>query len=267
MFDKFIESGSDAEKNTRRTYFLVSTIVVGILFITGVIASIYAQEIALGTDEFELGALLTPITPEVAKSEPDPRQQQPQSQRTDDDIPVRQAAIDRIADSTKIPETTSVVANTQKELPYGRVRFDNYDSLELGQPNSTSSGTDAVTGSTSRPATNVELAEDTTPPEPPPVVKAKPKPMVSKGPVNGYATSLPKPAYPAVARAINLTGDVSVQVLIDESGNVVSAKVVSGHPFFRQDAERAAWKAKFKPTYLGDSPVRVTGVITYRFSK
>ena len=122
-------------------------------------------------------------------------------------------------------------------------------------------------GTASQPPTKVEEVENTTPRKPPHAVKEKPKTIVSKGPVNGYATSLPKPAYPAVARAINLTGDVTVQVLIDESGNVISAKVTNGHPFFRQDAERAAWKAKFKPTYLADVPVKVTGVITYRFSK
>ncbi|HEX5601436.1 MAG TPA: energy transducer TonB, partial [Pyrinomonadaceae bacterium] len=58
---------------------------------------------------------------------------------------------------------------------------------------------------------------------------------------------------------------VSVQVLIDETGRVVSAKAVSGHPLLTLDAQRAALQARFSPTKLGDQPVRVSGVITYNF--
>jgi protein TonB len=98
-----------------------------------------------------------------------------------------------------------------------------------------------------------------------PVVK---KPVTqSKGVVNGFAIDLPKPVYSPVARAMNLGGVVNVQVLIDEAGNVVSAKAVDGHILFRPEAERAARRAKFKPTLLSDQPVKVTGVIVYSFKK
>jgi protein TonB len=56
-------------------------------------------------------------------------------------------------------------------------------------------------------------------------------------------------------------------VLINEQGDVVSAKAVDGHLLFRQEAERAAKRAKFRPTLLSDEPVKVTGVIVYRFTK
>ena len=85
--------------------------------------------------------------------------------------------------------------------------------------------------------------------------------------INGKATYLPKPAYPATATALNLQGKVDVQVMIDETGKVVSAKAVSGHAFFKPVAERSAWQAKFSPTYLGKTPVKVTGVIVYNFSR
>jgi protein TonB len=58
-----------------------------------------------------------------------------------------------------------------------------------------------------------------------------------------------------------------VQVLIDETGNVVSAKAIDGHVFFKSEAERAARRAKFKPTLLSNHPVKVTGVIVYRFTR
>ena len=102
------------------------------------------------------------------------------------------------------------------------------------------------------------------PPPPPPPKKEPPK-TVSGGVLNGKATSLPKPAYPAAAKAVQASGSVSVQVLIDESGRVVSASAVSGHPLLRSAAVAAARGARFSPTLLSGQAVKVSGVITYNF--
>jgi TonB family protein len=93
----------------------------------------------------------------------------------------------------------------------------------------------------------------------------RPPTTVSGGVLNGKATHLPKPAYPAIAKAAKVSGPVTVQVTLDESGNVVSARAVSGHPLLRASAESAARQAKFRPTMLSGQPVKVTGVITYNF--
>jgi TonB family protein len=111
------------------------------------------------------------------------------------------------------------------------------------------------------------------PPPPPdykgPVSKTPAGPAVprqiSGGVLNGKATSLPKPSYPPAARAVGASGAVSVQVLIDENGDVISAAAVSGHPLLRAAAVEAARGAKFAPTQLNGSPVKVSGVITYNF--
>lgn len=92
-----------------------------------------------------------------------------------------------------------------------------------------------------------------------------PPTTVSGGVLNGKATSLPKPAYPAAAKAVRASGAVNVQVTVDEKGNVVSATAVSGHPLLRQSAESAARAAKFSPTLLSGKAVKVTGVIVYNF--
>lgn len=94
--------------------------------------------------------------------------------------------------------------------------------------------------------------------------KQTPK-TISGGVINGKALSLPKPAYPAAARAVNASGAVNVQVTIDEAGNVISATAVSGHPLLRAAAVDAAKQAKFAPTRLEGNPVKVTGVIVYNF--
>ncbi len=88
---------------------------------------------------------------------------------------------------------------------------------------------------------------------------------LSGGVLNGKADSLPRPRYPAAARAVKATGTVSVQVLIDEEGKIFSAQPVSGHPLLRPSSVLAACEATFSPTYLEGRPVKVSGVISYNF--
>ncbi|HVF31103.1 MAG TPA: TonB family protein [Pyrinomonadaceae bacterium] len=89
--------------------------------------------------------------------------------------------------------------------------------------------------------------------------------IISAGVINGAAVSLPKPEYPAAGRAAAASGTVSVQVTVDESGNVISATPISGHPLLRAAAQDAAAKAKFSATQMSGQPVKTTGVITYNF--
>jgi TonB family protein len=95
--------------------------------------------------------------------------------------------------------------------------------------------------------------------------KAPPK-MISGGILNGKAISLPHPEYPQAAAAVRASGAVSVQVTIDENGNVISAAAASGHPLLRAAAESAAREAKFSPTLLSGNPVKVSGILTYNFA-
>lgn len=99
---------------------------------------------------------------------------------------------------------------------------------------------------------------------------AKPKPsphktVVSGGVLNGKAISKPQPAYPPIAKAARASGTVTVQVLVNEEGNVISAKAVSGHPLLQQAAVNAAYQAKFSPTIVSGQKVKVSGVLTYNF--
>jgi len=89
---------------------------------------------------------------------------------------------------------------------------------------------------------------------------------ISGGVVNGKATNLVKPPYPPAAKAVRASGAVNVQVTIDESGNVILANAVSGHPLLRTSAVQAARSSKFSPTLFGGKPVKVTGVIVYNFT-
>lgn len=89
--------------------------------------------------------------------------------------------------------------------------------------------------------------------------------VLTGGILNGKADVLVKPQYPAAARAVNASGAVKVEILIDEKGNVVSAKAISGHPLLRAASEKAALESKFPPTFLDGKAVKVSGTILYNF--
>ena len=88
---------------------------------------------------------------------------------------------------------------------------------------------------------------------------------VSGGVLNGKAITLPRPDYPAEARAARASGTVVVQVTIDEYGNVIAARAISGPQALHQASVNAASQARFSPTFLMGEAVKVTGVITYNF--
>jgi TonB family protein len=56
-----------------------------------------------------------------------------------------------------------------------------------------------------------------------------------------------KPAYPELARKMNLTGVVKVQIEISPAGTVTSAKALGGHPLFIDSAVDAVKKWRFEP--------------------
>lgn len=88
---------------------------------------------------------------------------------------------------------------------------------------------------------------------------------VEGGVLNGKAVSKPAPSYPAAAKNTGVSGTVVVQLLVDESGQVVRAEPLCGHPVLAKASVEAALKARFTPTTLSGRPVKVSGVITYNF--
>ena len=64
--------------------------------------------------------------------------------------------------------------------------------------------------------------------------------QITGGVLNGKAVSLMKPRFPPEARAAGASGAVSVQVLLNEEGKVVTAQAVNGSPFFHTVARDAA---------------------------
>ena len=160
----------------------------------------------------------------------------------------------------------STSPNRYLSLTDGPVNIGNSQVDPAGETGLQGSGPAITPGKGSSTATQIV---DELPPRAdlPPPVSPRPKPMASIGVVNGKATYLPKPPYPAAAITMRVEGKVDVQVTIDETGKVISARAASGNPLLRQAAEDAAWKAKFTPTLLSKVPVKVTGVIVYNFTR
>ena len=120
-------------------------------------------------------------------------------------------------------------------------------------------------------------------PEPPKLEsKPKPSPETQKQPetsaqtdavapteggiLNSRATQLPAAKYPDEAKKIHAFGQVQVQVVVDETGKVISAVVMFGPESLRQAAVDAAKQARFKPTIVDGVAVKVSGILTYDFT-
>jgi len=268
MFDKLIESDTaGAEFKNRSRYFMVSTIVVGILFLTAVVYSLYASEVGLGEVNFDIAELLAPvdaIDPEP-KAHPEPPNQANAHQS---EIPIRTTNMARPDEYQFVPDKPSSERNNETSRPVGRFIFDprgtNSDGIGSAPSGSPVTGQSGSGSMGPVPDSDLDEVKSTPPP-----LKIKPpvKTTVSEGVINGKATYLPIPPYPPPAKAVGAYGTVHVQVTISEDGRVISAKAVSGHPFLRTPAEKSAWNARFSPTYLSRVPVKVTGVIVYNFKQ
>lgn len=265
MFDKLIVSEPEgADIKNRRNYFMVSSFLVGVLFLAAVVFSIYAADFGLGNGNFDLSMMMAP--PEIAADPETPRPQTPATQpHSQSQLPTRRENLSRVDEPTIVPVTTSTAPNNESARPLTpfTIGKDDSNADTTGRPE-TGPNTGPGIGTPTTP-TEPELVI-----EPPPIrkpVEIKPPTIKSLGVITGIATYLPKPPYPATAIALNLQGKVDVQVMIDEKGKVISASAVSGHKLLRAAAENAAWNAKFNPTYLSNVPVKVTGVIVYNFSR
>jgi TonB family protein len=123
-------------------------------------------------------------------------------------------------------------------------------------------------GNTSFPNSNVRLPVNsmTTPtPTPRPTLPPSTNRPVNGGVLNGRAVNLAVPSYPQLARAVHAAGQVTVEVSVDESGRITSAKAVSGNPLLRSAAESAARQSRIIPTRINNENVKTTGLLVYNF--
>lgn len=124
-----------------------------------------------------------------------------------------------------------------------------------------------------QPAQPPQPAQPAQPPAPPADVqdsdqsdqhkaaKEKSKQKVKKGEL----IEAPQPTYPDEVKGKKIEGWVVVVITIGNDGNVIYAKAKSGPTELYAASEAAALKARFKPTLLEGTPVKVAGLISYNF--
>ncbi len=271
MLDQLVESRSNAGDNAKRSGYLLTTfVIVSTIMVSAWLYSLYAKDFAMGGDELSLQTLVAPpVIEEAPEPEPEP---EPKDAQKNPNVDVRKEIIATMTETPpKPPDKISIVKNTvppRDPNKYTVLGDRNISAANAppatytGPVNRDGSGSDS--GRTGGDGDS-ERGTTTPPPPPPPPAKPPVPKQISGGVLNGKATSLPKPPYPPAARAVRADGPVTVQVLISESGSVISATAVSGHPLLRAAAAQAARGARFSPTMLSGQPVKVSGVITYNF--
>jgi protein TonB len=267
MFTNLIESDSHRKEFKRRSSFFLATVATYalILFASGV-ASIYAYDAQLEAQSGGLELLnwvppVTPAAPVVRPRDPAPiHRSAPTNAPVDRNVTesVRTTAFAQTNDPTRVPENVGTIAT---RVPPVTGSF-HLGDRNVDPPTSPNNSSNCVTCNGTVPVVRVE---DTTPPPVPVVVKPPTTQKVSQGVLIAKAISLPQPPYPQLAKQIRAQGPVTVQILVDEDGRVVSAQAVSGHPMLLAAAKEAALRARFSQTKLTGVAVKVQGVITYNF--
>lgn len=257
MFENLVESGSHRQDVARKGSFILITLAVYlVLIVAGGIAGIMLATANIDQQTLDLVALIAPV--------PVPQQQQqkeapkPEKINIDKNVDVRRELIATVDRADLVPKTISAKASDVPPVRKGVVTMVGTSDTNAAAPMAPGTGTGQIISSG---PTKVDIKDE--PPPPPP--KPTPRAPISGGVLNGKAVRLVQPPYPAIARSAHASGQVVVQVLIDENGNVVAAHATSGHPLLQAAAVNAARSSKFTPTKLSGQPVKVNGVIIYNF--
>lgn len=112
-------------------------------------------------------------------------------------------------------------------------------------------------------------------PAPPPPPPPPPAAVAASGPatplrVGGqvqrpHVIFAPQPKYPPLAMQARVQGVVEIEAIIDEHGNVVQMKAISGSGLLIPEAMRAVAQWKYEPTYLNGVPYPVDLTVDVTF--
>ncbi len=74
-----------------------------------------------------------------------------------------------------------------------------------------------------------------------------------------------QPSYSPIARQAHVEGVVMIDAIIDENGDVVQARAISGPGLLIASALRAVMQWKYEPTYLDGTPVSIAMEVQVHF--
>src|SRR5260370_4101436 len=256
MFENLVESGSHSKDVARKgSFILVTFAIYAVLLLAACVAGIWWANANIDQQNLELTALIAPV--------PVPQQQKveaakPEKMEINKNVDVRKELIASVDRTDLVPKEISAKASDVPPVRKGVVTMVGTGNSNAIAPMAPGAGTGQII---SNAPAKVDIKDE--PPPPPP--KPTPHAPISGGVLNGKAVHLVQPAYPPIARSAHASGQVVVQVLIDENGNVVAAHATSGHPLLQAAAVSAARSSQFTPTKLSCQPVKVNGLIIYNF--
>src|SRR3954471_661180 len=218
MFNNLIESSSHKREFKRRgSFFLYTVAGYAVLFAAAGVASVYAYDAHLDEQNLEI-TMLSFAPPELIPERAPATVRNTLSQTNNGShsaVPIARV----IFDDPSNPHTTPTTVSTERvNLPtQSTFRTGPGDNNPLGR----GPGGDGFPGGPGGSGPNTTIEVETPPPAAVVPTPAPKKIITSPNILNSVALSLPKPAYPIIAKQMRMSGCVNVQVLIDETGKVV----------------------------------------------
>jgi protein TonB len=255
MFDQLVLSATTRKRSGRWLYFTGTAAAWMMALTTTIIGGIFAYDARLSSSMKDL-VLLAPLPPPLlgTKSSSEPKSNDPAGSYVSAKNPPKELP----APSSKPPDLSRVLDFTGGEHTGGPGGVP--DGVPDGVPHGVKYGIpDAIAVAPPPPAAETRKTE----PDPP----QKTQTIVRKVStvLQGSATRRVHPVYPILARNARVSGQVVVEVTIDEDGNVIGARALSGHALLKQVSLDAAYGWRWRPTLLNGVPVKVIGTITFNF--
>jgi protein TonB len=159
-----------------------------------------------------------------------------------------------VADQPTVKNSDQSSAET-KTVAFNPVEKDKVSSVAKAEPpkgGTQNAGTQNAAPSAAQPAAATDKPVVTSP--------------MAVGSLIAFATRQAQPVYPLAARTMRTTGQVTVEVTVDEDGHVAEVQKATGPVILQDAAKDAVKKWKFKPFVRGGQPVKATGFVTFNFS-
>jgi len=246
MFDKLVESSKEERGRRRGGYLVVTTMIYTTALVVSAIATIISFNPVLGKEYF-----LTEVAP------PPPYEAEPEKMMKEKPL------INTAPLKNPPPVFSGKFPPTIKRADHQLIESGRYGVRDIFLHDYHES--DSAGGGSGEPPPPPPRPKPTITPQPAPEVKPQGAQRVSEGVLQGIAIRRIIPPYPEIAKKTGISGPVQVLVTISEEGRVVEATVLKGHPTLRPAAVNAARQWLFSPTYLGQAPVKVQGVLTFNF--
>jgi protein TonB len=264
-------------RRSRRTVFFASLICVGIAVLGASLAMRSADEGATNADTLEFR--MVPPTPPADMVAPrqDALSQAPPQAAPAAEVPATSPATPETATSPANAQAPQAAPVEESVAPGGKAEATQrkaVPSLQLAMP--------VRKPAASTPASEVPvealpevsgaapagsqpdlagISSAVRQPPPPPAPKPLPTSTLK---MPRLISSVP-PVYPAAAKKHGFEGDVVVEALIDVSGRVTEAKVLSGPTILHLAAEQAVLQWRYEPAVLNGKPLPFKLNVTLQF--